>query len=120
MALHIKALSEAGVQVKDIAIIAPYNLQVRYFSKYSHAFFLYVCKAMCSLELHCCFSMNIIHAFYLFQVDLLRQKLSHKYTELEIKSVDGFQGREKEAVVLSLVRSNRKGTPDLNDNYIHD
>lgn len=35
VALHIKALSEAGVQVKDIAIIAPYNLQVRYFSKYS-------------------------------------------------------------------------------------
>lgn len=45
-----------------------------------------------------------------FQVDLLRQSLSHKHPELEIKSVDGFQGREKEAVVLSFVRSNRKGT----------
>lgn len=44
------------------------------------------------------------------QVDLLRQSLSHKLPELEIKSVDGFQGREKEAVVLSFVRSNRKGT----------
>lgn len=44
------------------------------------------------------------------KVDLLRQKLSTKHPQLEIKSVDGFQGREKEAVVLSLVRSNRKGT----------
>ncbi|CAK6961542.1 DNA-binding protein SMUBP-2 isoform X2 [Scomber scombrus] len=67
--LHIKALTEAGVKAKDIAVIAPYNLQV----------------------------------------DLLRQKLSLRHPELEIKSVDGFQGREKEAVVLSLVRSNRKG-----------
>ncbi|KAF3688758.1 DNA-binding protein SMUBP-2 [Channa argus] len=67
--LHIKALTAAGVKAKDIAVIAPYNLQV----------------------------------------DLLRQKLSARHPELEIKSVDGFQGREKEAVVLSLVRSNRKG-----------
>uniref|UniRef100_A0A7N6BYW2 DNA-binding protein SMUBP-2 n=1 Tax=Anabas testudineus TaxID=64144 RepID=A0A7N6BYW2_ANATE len=67
--LHIKALTEAGVKAKDIAVIAPYNLQV----------------------------------------DLLRQKLSLRHPLLEIKSVDGFQGREKEAVVLSLVRSNRKG-----------
>uniref|UniRef100_A0A672G9Y0 DNA-binding protein SMUBP-2 n=1 Tax=Salarias fasciatus TaxID=181472 RepID=A0A672G9Y0_SALFA len=67
--LHIKALTEAGLKAKDIAVIAPYNLQV----------------------------------------DLLRQKLSARHPELEIKSVDGFQGREKEAVVLSLVRSNRRG-----------
>ncbi|XP_017504092.3 DNA-binding protein SMUBP-2 isoform X3 [Manis javanica] len=46
---------------------------------------------------------------YNLQVDLLRQSLAHTYPELEIKSVDGFQGREKEAVILSFVRSNRKG-----------
>eukprot|EP00058_Branchiostoma_floridae_P018282 XP_002603771.1 hypothetical protein BRAFLDRAFT_124661 [Branchiostoma floridae] len=43
---------------------------------------------------------------YNLQVELLRQHLSCKYPRLEIKSVDGFQGREKEAVVISLVRSN--------------
>lgn len=30
--------------------------------------------------------------------------------ELEIGTVDGMQGREKEAVILSLVRSNDKGS----------
>ncbi|XP_034377122.1 DNA-binding protein SMUBP-2 [Arvicanthis niloticus] len=69
VALHIQALVDAGVQAGDIAVIAPYNLQV----------------------------------------DLLRQSLSNKHPELEIKSVDGFQGREKEAVILTFVRSNRKG-----------
>nr|XP_013803730.1 PREDICTED: DNA-binding protein SMUBP-2 [Apteryx mantelli mantelli] len=67
--LHIQALVEAGVKAQDIAVVAPYNLQV----------------------------------------DMLREHLCHRHPELEIKSVDGFQGREKEAVVLSFVRSNRKG-----------
>ncbi|CAN0424137.1 unnamed protein product [Lampetra fluviatilis] len=66
---HVQALIDAGVKAEDIAVIAPYNLQV----------------------------------------DMLRQKLSDRHPELEIRSVDGFQGREKEAVILSLVRSNRKG-----------
>uniref|UniRef100_A0A8C6FZD0 DNA-binding protein SMUBP-2 n=1 Tax=Moschus moschiferus TaxID=68415 RepID=A0A8C6FZD0_MOSMO len=46
---------------------------------------------------------------YNLQVDLVRQSLAHRHPELEIRSVDGFQGREKEAVILSFVRSNRKG-----------
>ncbi|XP_010289413.1 PREDICTED: DNA-binding protein SMUBP-2, partial [Phaethon lepturus] len=68
-ALHIQGLVEAGVKARDIAVVAPYNLQV----------------------------------------DMLKEHLCHRYPELEIKSVDGFQGREKEAVILSFVRSNRKG-----------
>jgi ATP-dependent RNA/DNA helicase IGHMBP2 len=44
---------------------------------------------------------------YAAQVRLLRDKLP--MAGLEIDSVDGFQGREKEAVVLSLVRSNAQG-----------
>lgn len=44
---------------------------------------------------------------YAGQVRLLRELLAH--TGVEIDSVDGFQGREKEAVVLSFVRSNSEG-----------
>ena len=39
------------------------------------------------------------------QVELLRNMLLTEFPKLEIRSVDGFQGGEKEAVVLSLVRS---------------
>ncbi|XP_074649779.1 DNA-binding protein SMUBP-2-like [Tubulanus polymorphus] len=67
--IHVDSLIGAGVKAEDIAVIAPYNLQV----------------------------------------ELLRLKMSEKYPKLEIKSVDSFQGREKEAVVISLVRSNDKG-----------
>lgn len=43
---------------------------------------------------------------YSAQVKLLREKIRH---EIEIDSVDGFQGREKEVVIVSLVRSNGEG-----------
>ncbi|MCG2786822.1 MAG: AAA domain-containing protein [Anaerolineae bacterium] len=43
---------------------------------------------------------------YSAQVRLLRQLIPH--SEVEVDSVDGFQGREKEAVIVSLVRSNRE------------
>jgi ATP-dependent RNA/DNA helicase IGHMBP2 len=44
---------------------------------------------------------------YSAQVKLLRDLLP--VPGLEIDSVDGFQGREKEAVVYSMVRSNPEG-----------
>ncbi|XP_022249895.1 DNA-binding protein SMUBP-2-like isoform X2 [Limulus polyphemus] len=67
--LHVDKLIASGIRPEDIAIIAPYNLQV----------------------------------------DLLKLRLANKYLKLEIKSVDGFQGQEKEVVILSLVRSNSIG-----------
>ncbi|KAG4303605.1 hypothetical protein PCK1_000123, partial [Pneumocystis canis] len=46
---------------------------------------------------------------YSAQVFLLLKILKEKYPEIEINTVDGFQGREKEAIIFSLVRSNDKG-----------
>jgi superfamily I DNA and/or RNA helicase len=46
---------------------------------------------------------------YNMQVQLLRHKLLSQYPTLEIKSVDGFQGREKEVIIISMVRSNLHG-----------
>ncbi|KAL8850628.1 MAG: hypothetical protein Q9221_004414 [Calogaya cf. arnoldii] len=46
---------------------------------------------------------------YNAQVGLLAQALKERFVGIEVGSVDGFQGREKEALVVSLVRSNGKG-----------
>lgn len=46
---------------------------------------------------------------YSAQVNYLRNIMpSEEYPDLEISTVDGFQGREKEIIILDLVRSNKK------------
>ncbi|KAM9971323.1 hypothetical protein ACTFIW_011300 [Dictyostelium discoideum] len=40
------------------------------------------------------------------QVKLLKSYLSKKYSSMEIGTVDGFQGREKDVIIISMVRSN--------------
>ena len=51
--------------------------------------------------------MTVNRNRYQAQVALLASMLRPIYgSELEIGTVDGMQGREKEAVIISLVRSN--------------
>ena len=47
---------------------------------------------------------------YSAQVSLIRTLLrGEKTSHVEVRTVDGFQGQEREVVILSLVRSNRRG-----------
>ncbi|XP_053208165.1 DNA-binding protein SMUBP-2-like [Panonychus citri] len=45
---------------------------------------------------------------YNLQIELIKLRLHRNHPDVEIRSVDGFQGREKEVIILSLVRSNAK------------
>lgn len=45
---------------------------------------------------------------YSSQVSFLKRLVHAKYPRIEINTVDGFQGREKECIILSLVRSNEE------------
>lgn len=53
-----------------------------------------------------CSSNIAIITPYSAQVRFLREQL--KFDEVEVGSIDGFQGREKEAVIISFVRSNKR------------
>ncbi|KAI8092158.1 P-loop containing nucleoside triphosphate hydrolase protein [Gilbertella persicaria] len=46
---------------------------------------------------------------YAAQVSKLKRDVREQWPGIEIGTVDGFQGREKEAILLSLVRSNETG-----------
>lgn len=54
-------------------------------------------------------SVIAVIAPYAAQVRLLRQLLQEKGPRIEVDTVDGFQGREKEVIIISLVRSNLNG-----------
>jgi hypothetical protein len=69
---------------------------------------LAVRKARALLEAGVQPSQIAIIAPYRAQVRLLRDRLAD-VPGLEVDSVDGFQGREKEAVIITMVRSNPEG-----------
>ena len=46
---------------------------------------------------------------YAMQVNTIREVTFEEFPNIEIATVDGFQGREKEAIIISMVRSNNNG-----------
>jgi predicted DNA helicase len=83
-ARQVRALLAAGVAPGEIAVISPYAAQVRLLREKLRP------PGPASASGACL-------------------KAGTTNGELEIDTVDGFQGREKEAVVISLVRSNGQG-----------
>ncbi len=79
MSLHVQYLVDKGVSESQIAVISPYSGQVRLLQEM-------VNKGGYNMGVY-----------------------NRPLPEVQIKSVDGFQGGEREAIVLSLVRSNYKG-----------
>jgi DNA polymerase alpha-associated DNA helicase A len=47
------------------------------------------------------------------QLALMARELKEAFPGIECGSIDGFQGREKEAVIVSLVRSNSSSPPEV-------
>ena len=46
---------------------------------------------------------------YAVQVRAIRDNVPTRYDEVEVRTVDGYQGREKEVILFSCVRSNSQG-----------
>ncbi|KAK9328376.1 P-loop containing nucleoside triphosphate hydrolase protein [Lipomyces starkeyi] len=78
---QVLELLNKGVKMSDIGIISPYNAQVTIISK----------------RLEACEEKGVI------------KNKTNEEEILEISTVDGFQGREKNAIIISLVRSNANG-----------
>ncbi|XP_074600287.1 DNA-binding protein SMUBP-2-like [Brevipalpus obovatus] len=47
---------------------------------------------------------------YSLQRRLIERKISEVGFDVEVRSIDGFQGQERDVIILSMVRSNRKQT----------
>lgn len=77
----ISLVKEALVdlEVSSIGIISPYNGQVQ------------LIKSMLASDTH------------------VKELLTKRPTSIEVKSVDGYQGRERDIIIFSAVRSNRNG-----------
>lgn len=87
VALHLQKLLNGGLPHEDIGIITPYSSQVNYIKQLLSNLFLHL------------FTKNTVIIYF------LGKDVNPK---LMISSVDAFQGEQREAIIMSLVRDNPK------------
>lgn len=80
-------LKNAGLNGKDIGVISPYVAQIRLLEK--------------TLRHNPEWTDHFIRA--------LGEQRAKEILDIEVKTVDGFEGREKEVIIFSTVRNNRFG-----------
>ncbi|OIO39682.1 MAG: hypothetical protein AUJ72_00200, partial [Candidatus Omnitrophica bacterium CG1_02_46_14] len=85
---QLRKMLDLGVPSKEIAVISPYSAQVRFI----------VSQVAACLSAPACPCLPAGRAVG-----------RGRDSEIEIDSVDGFQGREKELVIVTLVRANMEG-----------
>lgn len=63
----------------------------------------------------------VVEKCHFWQVVLLKmlKNKENGLKDVEISTVDGFQGREKEAIIISIVRSNSKNEVFLTNLLVH-
>ena len=92
--------------MRDIGIISPYNAQVKYITDLLHTNSTYTTY----IKHH-----NSTYSTYDEQNSTYSDEEEHSTystednNHIEISSVDGFQGREKELIIFTAVRSNKQG-----------
>lgn len=109
---YVKMLIRAGIKCKNIGIITPYSNQVQLLKK------LFFSEKMGSRNLDSDSEIDtkpknnsnqaetVLYENPIHSDDESYGNFCYNFDNLEIKTVDGFQGGEKEVIVLSLVRSN--------------